>query len=162
MTDEDAILQADNNRMFILDIPPVLQARVAPGRRVRVQYHANSDPPDPGGTLHVTAIQAMPQADARSSRPTMVAGARRKMGAFSGSSAFDDASSTGSTSALATDTASQLLKFYTEPSLRGSDVSTLFMIVDICGQKPSITQAVGYPPALCACMSGSRWGALAT
>ena len=101
-------------------------------------------------TLSVLGIEPVTVQPPPSLRST--SSGRRRAVYASGSAPAPPSTTTAPTSTLAPMRAwslasysSQMLlpSFYSDKPVRGANVSTLFMIVDICGQRPSITRAVG-------------------
>ena len=150
MTDQDIILQVYGGRVFLLDTPPHLLPRVTPGRRVRVAYEDDRLIGEDARmrTLSVLGIDLVTVQPPPSFRST-TSGRRSMVVDASGSAPAPSSTTTAPASTLtpmrAMSYSSQMLlpSYYTDQSVRGANVSTLFMIVDICGQRPSITRAVG-------------------
>ena len=129
VTDQDTVLHIDGGGMRVLDIPQTLRARVAPGSRSKVSLEGELT----GGrdALRVSNIQQFPSNSGR------VAGHRRMT---SSHAELPIVSTTVDPSSYE----SQLLSYYSQPDMRGSNVSVLFLIVSMCGQPPAISKTVSW------------------
>jgi len=125
VTDQDAILQIDGGGARVLEISQAVRARLAPGSRSRA--FLEQELKDTGDALRVSDLQQLPSAH----------GHRRMTQTVSASNLPFVSTTVGLSSHE-----SQLLSYFSQPEMRGSNVSVLFMIVGMCGQPPAISKPV--------------------